>query len=827
MRINRDEVFDFLKQKQDEFGGYTGRDITELTKKLLVSRVGLRKRIDHWAQTDQTFAELRYLGQHPTTTTLEDIFLINQCLKSNPLILKKDILDEVNSIRSFKGFVAVPKTTFYRAVRRCTKQLFSNVPHELKWLYANEIKISNEYNLPLARASLTNVFTFSELKNFGGVDIEGIYERFREAERWFYRMYIDTEPYFWYPRIKDRIKVFQNHVSSVKSDEVLPIQTRLIFESQIAFLVDCKDLLIEEIIHKGGRVQQNMNESRKKVENKLLKKWIEQYSAIGWSVVNNPNGNDLNKLKEMLENKKSFDDEVDLLLIKSHMKSLDFIYDCLDRHTNHFSNDKIVPHDPVAELILDICRGNRLWQSLSNDECLRITRNKTLIRELQLPKSTHTKAMLAKKLLKYLQSGKFTIHGSFKFQDFGRSIKSVILTDKDEFIKKEDLDMLINGNYPIEIPSEITQPCFLGEEEEGSEEKIPLQSVLEEVSSLITHHNPKWFENHKEVFKLMGDRMFRMEYDESKFKERFYQAIGFLGRNLRYNDSPEFHGLQYFIQRYVNDEALDLEFRHLWNVYRDLTGIKTSLILIDSMGIDSRRKSLFVKIHGRYRTIGFADIRAISCMLIPIFSSNFRSTDSEAMNISDIINHAYNLIGDDLKSCAGNSHTVSRMAAGLAFVNRKVILMGRNPYPPKKPSKTCIQRLKMNLDLLNKIGKLVREDGAYGRLIASRKHIFVDGVNVCNLLRDLGKLVLWNVGQYGFQLDNLIQLIETSNRQKRLVRIVERGVIRAHEPNVSLMLKASELILLMVGIMNLEREKIDIKTRSPVSMENIALYIPA
>lgn len=270
MRINRDEVFDFLKQKQDEISGYTGRDITELANELFVTRVGLKKRIDHWTQIDQNFAKLKYLGQHPTTTTLEDLFLINQCLKSNPLILKKNILDEVNSVRSYKGLAAIPKTTFYRAARRCTKQLFSNVPNEFKWLYANEIKITNEYNLPLAQASLTSVFTFSELKTFGGADIEGIYERFREAERWFYRMYIDTEPYFWYSRIKDRIKVLQNHMSSIKSDEALPIQTRLIFEAQIAFLVDCRDLLVEEIIHKGGRVRQNMEESRKKVENELL-----------------------------------------------------------------------------------------------------------------------------------------------------------------------------------------------------------------------------------------------------------------------------------------------------------------------------------------------------------------------------------------------------------------------------------------------------------------------------------------------------------------------------------------------------------------------------
>ena len=141
----------------------------------------------------------------------------------------------------------------------------------------------------------------------------------------------------------------------------------------------------------------------------------------------------------------------------------------------------------------------------------------------------------------------------------------------------------------------------------------------------------------------------------------------------------------------MSDASLDLEFRHLQKVYKDLTGLKTSLILIDSMSIDSRRKSLFAKIHRCYQTIGF----------------------------SDIINHAYDLIGDDLKFCAGDSHTVSRVAAGLAFVDRKVILMGRNPYPPDKPGKICVRRLKENLDILNKAGKLVREDGTYGRLIES------------------------------------------------------------------------------------------------------------
>jgi hypothetical protein len=51
----------------------------------------------------------------------------------------------------------------------------------------------------------------------------------------------------------------------------IPIQARLIFEGLVAFLVGCKDFLIEKLIHKGGRIQQKMNESRKKVENEILK----------------------------------------------------------------------------------------------------------------------------------------------------------------------------------------------------------------------------------------------------------------------------------------------------------------------------------------------------------------------------------------------------------------------------------------------------------------------------------------------------------------------------------------------------------------------------
>jgi hypothetical protein len=68
---------------------------------------------------------------------------------------------------------------------------------------------------------------------------------------------------------------------------------------------------------------------------------------------------------------------------------------------------------------------------------------------------------------------------------------------------------------------------------------------------------------------------------------------------------------------------------------------------------------------------------------------------------------------------------------------------------------------------------------------------------------------------------DLIPLVETSNRQKRVVRIVERGVTRVSKPNVSL--------VLMSAIVNILNGKQSLKCGgiSPVSMENIALFFPA
>jgi len=831
MRISKKRVLNFLTRCQIEKGGYTGSDVTILAKSIPVSPQAIRKRIDEWNSSDHTFKLLRYLGKQTISLSIDDFVLINQRLKENPLGRMSDILQELNGNRQRQGKDPIPQSSFYRFVNSQKESLTGNVPRVLQWLIFNRIKVTATYNLADARASLSTVFTYTDLKTFGGIDIDGIATRLQEAQKWFQQVYPGADPFEWFPQIRLRLKIIRNQLSRIKADKSLPFQARLIFEAQVDFIVRLKDILIDELIHRIGWTQRSKDDKRQKIENKIRTQWIDKFYDVGNKVSANPNEGNLAKLKKLIDRGKPESDEADMELTKQHQVDYEKIYKHLKELTNNFSEAEITHHHMTAQVLLDLCRDGRKWEFLTEEERKNMTKNR-LIQDLREPGQC-LKAVLTNKLISYIRNGKMTFAHSFKYQDIGKVIESVELSDTDWMVTRGDIEKMIDGTYPINFESESFQRSAPEDEENAHDyqkhNRIPFQQVQNQVSGLIADHNPEWFPNHKEIFEKMTDGMFDMEYDELTFQMRLYEAIGFLGRNLRFSDSPSFSRLQYFIQRYLSDATLDLEFRHLWKVYEDLTGHKTPLIIIDSMGINSRRKSLFAKIHGRYRTIGFADVRAVSPYLIPVFSSNCRSSDSEAMNMMEIVNHAKSVLGDKFKFCAGNAHTVSRVAAGLAFTSHKVILLGRYPHPPTRPGKICLSRLRKHLELINKVGKLVREDSEFGKIFTSREHIFVDGVNVWNLLRDLGMLIIWNSKQKGYDLDDLIQMVETSNRQKRVVRIVERGVTRVSEPNVSLVLKSAELILLMSAIVNILNGKQSSKWRgmSPVSMENIVLFVPA
>jgi len=112
--------------------------------------------------------------------------------------------------------------------------------------------------------------------------------------------------------------------------------------------------------------------------------------------------------------------------------------------------------------------------------------------------------------------------------------------------------------------------------------------------------------------------------------------------------------------------------------------------------------------------------RAVAIDMTPIFSGVYRSTDSEAMNIVEVIDEVKEICRDDVYIYTGNGHTTTKISVGMAYLSHGVIAM--------------------------------------------RKHIYVDGLNVQKMVEDLGHLILKNVSRTGMPIDEICNTVERSNR---------------------------------------------------------------
>lgn len=158
-----------------------------------------------------------------------------------------------------------------------------------------------------------------------------------------------------------------------------------------------------------------------------------------------------------------------------------------------------------------------------------------------------------------------------------------------------------------------------------------------------------------------------------------------MGRNFRFRDSERFWNLRYFVQRYITEATLKLELKFIQHSIEAITVKRVEAIITDTMGIEGRKKSILVTYHGRCHIIGQADLRAVSTDMLPLRSSGCRSTDSEAMNIVGIMKDVQEICGNSVRLYSGDSHTVSRIAAGMAFLSFCVIAAVGIHHKPKKP----------------------------------------------------------------------------------------------------------------------------------------------
>jgi len=149
---------------QIERGGYSGNDIAKLAKNIPVSSHALRKRINYWTSTDPAFNQLTYQGQRTISITLDDFILIDQQLNDKPLGRMSDILRVINDNRQEQGKEPIPSSSFYRFVNSQKESLF----------------------------------TYTDLKTFGGIDIDSIASRLQEAQKWFQRTHPGADPFEWF-----------------------------------------------------------------------------------------------------------------------------------------------------------------------------------------------------------------------------------------------------------------------------------------------------------------------------------------------------------------------------------------------------------------------------------------------------------------------------------------------------------------------------------------------------------------------------------------------------------------------------------------------------
>jgi len=820
--IHREQVLRFLQEKQETEGGYTGTDLTRLAEILQVTSRGLNKRISFWIKTDKDFSKFIYLGKEKPPITLFEFFKIEHGLESNPIQVKKGLYDDIQEERIERNKEPLAKTTFYRGVNQKILSMFGS--DQDNWFKAKKITFPENYSLEKNRESLNTIFTFSDLKIYGGADIEGIYKRLVKAKEAFSIYNVDANRY--YPEILLKRKFLKNLLSSIPPNQQLEAQAKLIFQIQASYIIECNDLLIVELIHKHGRSIQSDNASRQKVENKMRKDSLDAFR---------------NEFKELDDSAK-----IDAKVIKKHsnvlieeeiLARMKLLRDHIDAYRtilklfNDLTNNMTTGvkfHRNEARTVYELATGELTWDKLNEQRKKSITWNPDLMKAIDYGNADVVPLIAISRLIEYIRNGKITFDESYYFQDVGERLRNVQLNPNDCFLTPEILDQLIAYTYPIngfpqfDIPTSELEP----QDDELPTKWIDLSDILREVSTYIRSSNPSWFKEHDELFKKQTDGLFWIEYTEEEFAKRFYDSIGFLGRNFRYRDSEEFFGLKYFIQRYISAATLKLEFKFIHQCLEQLSNKKIECVVLDTMGIDARIKSILSNYHGRYHTIGFADLRAVSIDMTPIFSGVCRSTDSEAMNIVEVIDEVKEICGDGVKIYTGNGHTTTRISAGMAFLSHGVIAGGRfKTKTTKNLDEGSIFRLKKNIILLNKVGKLLKDEPELGRVLAMRKYVYVDKMDVRKMVEDLGYLILKNVSKMEFPIDDICNAVERSNNLKKKARIVEGSRTRVEPDEAELLLKSGELILCIVGIYHLLKGWNG--HGSPINLSDVRLIRPA
>jgi hypothetical protein len=744
----------------------------------------------------------------------------------NPTEVKSHVLEDIRDVRLSKGLQDLPSSTFYRAMKQTDLYQFSS-DTKYSWFKVRKINIPGDYSVSSERNSLLTLFTFSNLKAYGGADLQEIFNRLTNIKRYIEKYGI--KPVEFYPQILNRGSHLRSLLSSIPPHQQEETQARIIFETQLAYVVECTDLFVNEVIHRKGRIHQSMNARRQKVENQIRKEELGSIRNKNRDMVlaHKPDMDTIHKIAYPEIDEKI---RARFELLRANKVTYEFLIGLLREFTRDGLNEFHF-HLDEGKSFFDLACGETNWKYWSDKDKRALLRKTDIIRAIDLGNEDVARIIAIDRVIEYVKQGKMTITGSYNFQDLGKRIKEVQLCENEGFLTDKIVEQLIHGEFPVNFWPLLEATKYFKMDDNEDEDGIPsswnnLTEVLCFVSKYVRKNTPGWFDEHINLFQEQTDGLFSIEYTKEEFAERLYDAIGFLGGNFRYIDSERFWNIRYFIQRYLTEQCLRLELKLIHRCMEELTGNTVEGIVVDTMGIDGRKKSILASYHGRYHTIGVADLRAVSTDMSPLYSGDFRSTDSEAMNIVEVMAEVQKICGEQVKIYTGDGHTTSRISAGMVFLSHGVVAAGRVLGKPKMNlGRRRIRRLKKSIPLLNKIGKLLRDEPTLGRVMASKKHIYVDGLNVRKIVEDLGHLILYNVRKSIFPVYDICESVERSNHLKRKVRILEGSKARVESHNVGLSLIAAELVISIAGLYHMIYGWSC--PESPFNLSDIRLYIPA
>ena len=364
-----------------------------------------------------------------------------------------------------------------------------------------------------------------------------------------------------------------------------------------------------------------MNASRQKVENILRKNALESVRSAMKEMIQSSSP-DMQKLYSLSETVPE-GIKARMVLLKRHKKSYDLILNMI-RNLMNTLGENVIFHTHEGVNFYKLAASETSWKYLDEISKKRLARDSYLTMVIENGNEDIAKYLAIDRLVEYIRHGKITFKGSYRFQDVGLRIEQITI-EENGFLTNDVLKQLIEGTFSVDL-----QPLYEVEtvdedlEESILPEWIDFSIVLKEVSRYVRETTPGWFDEHIALFKKQTDGMFSMEYSEEEFADRLYDAIGFLGRNLRYRDSEKFWNLRYFVERYVTEAALRLELKFINCCIERLSRNTVNAVLIDTIGIEGRKKSFFATLNNRYCTLGMVDLRAVSMAMLPVFSSGYR-----------------------------------------------------------------------------------------------------------------------------------------------------------------------------------------------------------